>query len=255
MQLQLRAILTSILLSIGLLSAVNTQAALISVLGGQAINDTDLNVTWLADANYAQTSGYSVNGLMTWSQAQSWVASLNAENGGAGHLGYNDWRLPTTGPINGASINYTFQYDGSTDVGYNIGAPGTAYAGGKGSEMAYLFYNELGGKAFYNAAGAPQSTGMNTGSFINFQNNPQTSGNSAPSDYWSSTEYALDNSNAWGFNFFWGNQGYASKNYLAYALAVRTGQVSSVPIPATAWLLGSGLVGLVTAVRKKHKAR
>jgi hypothetical protein len=33
--------------------------------GGGLIYDTDLNVTWLADANYAQTSGYDADGFMT----------------------------------------------------------------------------------------------------------------------------------------------------------------------------------------------
>lgn len=256
MQFQSRTILAAMSLSIGLLSIASANAALVSVLGGQAINDTDLNVTWLADANYAQTSGYSVNGLMTWSQAQNWIASLNAENGGVGHLGYNDWRLPTTGPVNGASMNYTFQYDGSTDVGYNISAPGTAYAGSKGSEMAYLGFNELGFKAAYNSAGVNQSY-LHTGAgpFINFQGDYLTSTDGFLfGTYWSGTEYAPDTNQTWAFDFVGGQQGYASKSYLAYALAVRTGQVAAVPVPAAAWLFGSGLVGLVGVARKRIAA-
>ena len=39
-------------------------------------------------------------------RANAWIASLNAEDSGAGHLGYNDWRLPETNPVNGISYDY-----------------------------------------------------------------------------------------------------------------------------------------------------
>lgn len=49
------------------LATVTAQAALLGraslTPGGtdyQAVYDTDLNITWLADANYAQTSGYEL---------------------------------------------------------------------------------------------------------------------------------------------------------------------------------------------------
>jgi len=71
-------------------TGVGVQAALLgrapATPGGndyQAYYDTDLNITWLADANYAKTSGYDPDGLMTWNEAQSWIPSLNASN----HLG------------------------------------------------------------------------------------------------------------------------------------------------------------------------
>jgi hypothetical protein len=74
------------------LSAAAADAALLSRAGGQAYYDDVLNVTWLADANYAQTSGHDGDGVMSWAEAQSWIVSLNAAN----HLGANDWRLPVT---------------------------------------------------------------------------------------------------------------------------------------------------------------
>lgn len=55
-----------------------SQAALIPVLGGQAIYDDQLDVTWTADAN--------INGLMTWAAADAWAAGLT--------LGGVSWRLP-----------------------------------------------------------------------------------------------------------------------------------------------------------------
>ena len=120
-----------------LTAAAAANATLVSALGGQVVNDTDLNITWLANANYAKTSGYDADGRMTWSQAQGWIASLNAAN----HLGYHDWRLPTTLHRHASSWSYQ---SGSVSYGYNS----------TGSEMAHLYYTELGNR--YNA-GVAQS--------------------------------------------------------------------------------------------------
>jgi hypothetical protein len=50
-----------------------------------------------------------------------------------------------TNPVKGSSYYYTtWSYDGSTDLGYNQSAPGSTYPGSTGSEMAYMFYYELG---------------------------------------------------------------------------------------------------------------
>ncbi len=79
-------------ITVFVLAAGSANAALMSRAGGQAYYDTDLDVTWLADANYAQTSGYDSDGKMTWSEAHTWIATLNTAN----HLGVNQWRLPVT---------------------------------------------------------------------------------------------------------------------------------------------------------------
>ena len=104
-----QTLLAAVILSTGLFTT-SANATLVTALGGQVVNDTDLNITWLADANYANTSGYSsaFGGLMNWSQAQVWIASLNAAN----HLGYNDWRLPTTTDTGAPGIQCT---NGGTD--------------------------------------------------------------------------------------------------------------------------------------------
>ena len=68
-------------------------AAVLSRAGGQAYYDDVLNITWLGDANYAQTTYYDFDGSMPLYEAQTWIESLNAE-GGTGYLGANDWRLP-----------------------------------------------------------------------------------------------------------------------------------------------------------------
>ncbi len=51
------------------------------------IYDTERNITWLQDVNYAKTVGHSRDGQMTWPNAMAWVASLN-------YRGITGWRLP-----------------------------------------------------------------------------------------------------------------------------------------------------------------
>ena len=67
--------------------------------------------------------------------------------------------------------------------------------------------------------------------------------------YWSSTEYAPDPVATWAVNFVSGHQDRANKYGNLYAWAVRSGDV--VPIPASIWLFGSGLLGFVGMARRK----
>jgi hypothetical protein len=87
--------------------------------GGGLIYDTDLDITWLQDANYAN----SPNG-MSWTEAMTWVQQLR-------YGGYDDWRLPAINPINGSTYNMDNSCDGSTDNAWNVTSPE--------SELAYLF--------------------------------------------------------------------------------------------------------------------
>ncbi|MCE9551092.1 MAG: DUF1566 domain-containing protein, partial [Betaproteobacteria bacterium] len=91
-----KPLFAAIALSVGLLPATTANATLVSALGGQVVNDTDLNITWLANANLADTqafgvSGINANGTMNWYTAKLWIAAMNTAN----YLGYKDWRLPT----------------------------------------------------------------------------------------------------------------------------------------------------------------
>jgi len=113
------------MLSLGMVGSAD--AALVSRLGGQAYYDTVADLTWLADANYAQTSGYDVDGLMSWQAANAWAAQLTVG-------GVSGWRLPDTIDVGNDGATYSNIYQG-VDYGYNI----TTH-----SELSNMFYNVLG---------------------------------------------------------------------------------------------------------------
>src|SRR3990172_7999677 len=105
-------------LVIGLGLTVQGQATLID-RGSGLIYDDDFNITWLQDANYAQTSGFDADGRMSWNTAMTWADALTYE-------GFTDWRLPSA-----------LNQDGS--------GPCLGYC--TGSEMGHLYYTELGNSA------------------------------------------------------------------------------------------------------------
>ncbi|MCC6544648.1 MAG: hypothetical protein IT392_09125 [Nitrospirae bacterium] len=126
-------------------------------MGDGTIYDTDIQLSWLQDANYAKTSGYDDDGLMDWFTANTWADNLP-------FAGFDNWRLPTT--LQPDSSCYS-QYDSGgffpvQGYGYNC----------TGSEMGHLYYTELG-----NTAGGPLT---NIGDFTNLQ----------PYSYWSGTTFA-----------------------------------------------------------------
>ncbi|MHB8621890.1 MAG: VPLPA-CTERM sorting domain-containing protein [Sulfuricaulis sp.] len=206
---------------VGLGASSLANAALLSRLGGLAYYDTSLNVTWLADANYSGTSGYAPGGLMTWSQANTWAASLTVD-------GISGWRLPLT-----------VQPDPNCSLQINPGG-GFPLQGENfnctDSEMPNLF-KELGGVAGQSITTTHNS---NYSLFTNVQ----------AFNYWSATEYAPANSSAWYFDFFNGVQAPNDKTVSNNAWAVHPGDVVTVPLPAAAWLFGSGLLGLVGMARR-----
>jgi hypothetical protein len=135
-----------------------------------------------------------------------------------------------------------FGYTG-TDCGYNVqtgSAATTVY-----SEMASLWYDTLGNLAYADTSGDSPQPGwglQNTGPFSNIQSGY----------YWTGLEYAPDTMSAWAFGAHSGGQYSSYKSDGFYGWAVRSGDVSTVPVPGAVWLFGSGLAGLLGVMRRKR---
>jgi hypothetical protein len=132
------------------LTLSSTASATLIVRPGGMVYDSVQNITWLADANYAQTSGYDTDGRMNWDAAVAWADGLI-------YGGYSDWRLPSAGPACGFAFNCT------------------------GSELGHLFYVGLGATAFNSIlTGNPTELAK----FTNIQSSVYWSGTEyAPSSY------------------------------------------------------------------------
>lgn len=102
-------------------------------LGGKLVYDDDLDVTWLANGNLAESmtfgvSGISQDGSMNWGngEALAWVAAMNSAN----YLGYDSWHLPDT------IVDDTSCSDMSQRGYFGTGCTG--------SDMGHLYYIEFG---------------------------------------------------------------------------------------------------------------
>ena len=116
-----------------LLYVVSAKAALVDN-GDGTITDTDTNLMWLQDANYAATTGVYFN---YQDEAWDWVEQLT-------YAGYDDWRLPSA-----------YNQDGTGPcLGYNC----------IDSELGNLFYTALG-----NPSNSEPGAFTNSGPFINVQ--------------------------------------------------------------------------------------
>ncbi|MDG2472676.1 MAG: DUF1566 domain-containing protein [Pseudomonadales bacterium] len=82
-----------------LLFCHTSYAALVDRDNGM-IYDSNLNITWLSDANYSQTSGYDSDGKMNHDEAFKWASGLTFG-------GSENWRLPSTNEL-------------SPQTGYNL---------------------------------------------------------------------------------------------------------------------------------------
>ena len=220
-KLQLKSTLCAVVLSIFTLSPhaapVSGQGNWETTLHGrdldgnlatvEAYYDTVLNITWLANANYAGAK-------MDWVTANSWAAGLDPYSSGI-----TGWRLPTVMDTNAPGCDGT---NAGTDCGYNVqttsGSPPypavTVY-----SEMASMFHDTLGNKSYLDPSGVVQpGYGLtNTGLFDYIQSDA----------YWSGTEFGIWPDGALNFYFSGGFQIEASKSYNYYAWAVHSGDVGA----------------------------
>ena len=204
-------LITTAVLAFGV--SAGAQASLIARDGGMVYDDVN-NITWAADANLSQTSGYDADGKMSWYDAVAWADQLTLG-------GYTDWSLPTTVPaISG--LNQT------------------------GSQMGNLFYTQLGGATFTSIA---TTHNANYNLFTNVQSDQSDlywSGSEYapdPVSAWLFTTYGGGQ----------GTDVKDGQNY-AWAVRPGDVATSAVPVPAAVWLFGSGLIGLASFTHRKNKS-
>ncbi len=190
--------------------------------GNGMIYDSDQNITWLMDANYAATQfaesgGVSgdEDGMMTWGEATVWVENLE-------YGGYTDWRLPAF-KIPGDQLNKSYSTNGSTDRGYNVD---TSH-----SEMAYLWFDILGNTAQYNVDGTKNWQSRGNRPTDQFPINTSADGATFTNFQWDQV-YALGLRYSTIYDQVWcfqdGYQGYDGLNDLKFfAWAVRDGDVAA----------------------------
>lgn len=200
-------------ISAGILAFLSplTHAALIDN-GGGLIYDDVLDITW------AQPDT-----TRNWDDAKTWAAGLTLG-------GVSSWRLPyisvaaEDGPYTGSPVFCSI----ATELAC------------RDNEMGYMFYQNLSG-----TDGQPilDSGDPDLTLFPSLQSLL----------YWTGTEY-LDPISAWIFDFSLGGGGGSEGiNTERYTWAVHDGNISpsAIPVPAAAWLFGSGLLGLVGIARPK----
>lgn len=206
----------------------SVQAASIS---GQGSWETTLLARDLDGNNLTAEAYYDTEFNITWladaniytqlsayetSGELTWTSATSLTN----FYGTDGWRLPIT-------------YGEGLVAGYGPVDPA--------SELSHLYYDVLG-----NASGAL----TNTGPFSNIQ----------PSIYYSSTLYYTDGNPgiyAYCFVFSIGRQGLCDVgSNQHYAWYVKDDDIGAavVPTPATFWLLGSGLITLISFA-KRNKCR
>lgn len=86
----------------GLTMSANAGLVVQEPVAGQfVVLDTDTNLMWLQDANYAYTSDYDADGLLKWNDAVTWATTLS-------YAGFNDWLLPSAFNSDGSGPCYGY---------------------------------------------------------------------------------------------------------------------------------------------------
>jgi hypothetical protein len=206
--------------------------------------DSAQNITWLADAN--------AGGNKNWNDARVWAHQFSIGGIGNGSLGATDyWRLPTMVDVGNNGCEYSFT--GHTDCGYNVErTPGTPNA----SELAYMFHDILGNLSFCAQEPVASSSSCtqqnnygltNAGPFTNLGNDI----------FWTGSVYlprVFDY--AWYFSTYDGSQDRNVQFDALAAWAVHPGDVgvAPVPLPASVWLMLSGLLGMAVLQRQQRRS-
>lgn len=202
------------------------EAALVD-RGNGMVYDSSLHVTWLADWDFAVTSGYAAahvggtgasqiaaNGTMGWDAANSWAGNLLYE-------GFNGWRLPDHGQC----------------YGFNCVS----------GELAHLFYNDLGGRAGQSILNSTGDTALETANLALFKNVKAFG-------VWLGPEYGPGSPAAWFFTTGVGSQNVIGKSPGLNAILVRDGDVASaIPEPQASALMLTGLLLVVAGTMRRPR--
>lgn len=196
------------LFSLGLVATAD--ASLILTLGGLGVYDTDLDITWLQDANAGAGTPFdngtsTTDGTMTWTNARDWAEGLTTGGG-------TNWRLPSM-DVNGDDTIVNC----STDTELAC----------RDNEYGHLFHQD---------GVTPAAPGL----FTNVQSDV----------YWSGTALASNPSFKHVFNFNGGGQfALEGSERFAWAVHDGNIGGAAVPVPASVWLFGSAL-GLLGWMRR-----
>ena len=262
--------------------------------GHEGVYDDVLDITWLADANIAESNSFGHSGnsslstgydnlyssyfggpLFSMPSAIDYVQAVN-ENNGVGYLGHSNWRFPKIVPLsNGQYISggmtfqgtYRHRYDGSSDEGFNITAPVSEYnptgasEGEIRNELAYNYYNNFQAKApssGNNINGAAEN--RYPSSIWGLNNSEDTESvdlfiNLGTYDRYWTDFYTGGNSNSWlSFKMETGQTVGSGYNNGARVWLVHDGDIGASPVPLPAGIY-LFLSGLVGLVGAKLRGR
>jgi len=191
----------TLLALMGLLGAPEpADAVLLERFGGLAYYDTELDVTWRAN-----TYGpFIASPTMTWNDANTWVNNLT-------DLGFDDWRLPTA-----PEVDTTCQL---------AGPPANSY-GCTASELGHLYHIEFGLPVgpFQGIALVPFPFIGPVGGTVYWMGTPADSFDPDPDNPFTGSHLV----------FIWdqGDQNGLQNFQLAFAWALRDGDVAPQPVPS-----------------------